>query len=247
MRAAPISRWAPTQGEIAALQKRLPSFRDAIRNSARPLIVEFAGLPRSGKSTCITIAKHFLRRNGMAVFSPAEGASIAPEFLKDQLLHYNVWAACYALMTILEGLHIRQPEKYDVVFLDRGLFDAICWVRFLQASQRPPLSKAEMRSVTRFLRVAQWKTSVDLVCLFTSGVDESFKREHAGMLIRRGGMATNKDSLRRLLKNYRSCERCYSRDFSNFMWLHSTAKSNPTAAAYAILEKIFDIVEEQRK
>jgi putative protein kinase ArgK-like GTPase of G3E family len=52
----------------------------------RPRFIEFAGTPKSGKSTCIDTVSHFFRRNGYKVLTPTEGASKrTPYYLKENL------------------------------------------------------------------------------------------------------------------------------------------------------------------
>ena len=242
-----IPRRDPTRDQIHGLVAQTQAVRDKLERAIRPVIVEFAGTPRSGKSTCISIINQFLRRNEMTVFSPVEGASMTPEFLKSRLVDYNLWASCYAIMTILEGIYIRQPKKYDFVLLDRGLFDAISWLSFLRTPRKENpilLSAKEFKRISRFLRVERWKEKLDLVCLFTSSPREAWRREHHGMLIRRGGTATKLPFLGALVREYESCAGCYGSDFQRFIWLRSAPKSSPKAAAYAILLQLLRIVTE---
>jgi hypothetical protein len=245
-----IPRRSPTDKEVRALSGRVARYRPLPESSARPLIVEFAGTPRSGKSTCISIVRHFLRRHGLAVLAPQEGASVAPEYLKEDLFDYNTWAACYALMTILEGMNVRQPNKYDVILLDRGLFDALCWLTYARKYPRSGgnvLSAQQFRRVTRFLRMERWKRIVDLICMFTCSAKEAWRREHEAMLIKKSGIATNPKTLSRLLGVYAGCAGCYREDFRRFIWLKSTEKSSSKAAAYVILNSILDMAESERR
>ena len=62
--------------------------------SRRPVFVEFAGTPKSGKSTCIDTINHFFRRVGYKVLAPTEGASKrTPYYLKENLVSFNAWSA----------------------------------------------------------------------------------------------------------------------------------------------------------
>lgn len=90
----------------------------------RAVFIEFAGTPKSGKSTCIGIVHHFFRRVGFKVLAPAEGASKrTPYYLRDNWMAFNTWSASYALMHVLEGRY--GSDRYDLAILDRGLFDAL--------------------------------------------------------------------------------------------------------------------------
>ena len=84
---------------------------------SRPLFVEFAGTPKSGKSTCIDTVNHFFRRLGYKILAPTEGASKrTPYYLKDDYVAFNAWSATYALTHILEGRY--GTDEYHIVILD---------------------------------------------------------------------------------------------------------------------------------
>ncbi len=93
----------------------------------RPLIVEFSGLPKAGKTRTISILELFLKRNGFKVDVFIERASIAPIRTKGHL-NFNTWVSCASLQGMLEALS--KPEL-DVFILDRGVFDALVWTHWL--------------------------------------------------------------------------------------------------------------------
>ena len=100
--------------------------------SPETLFVEFAGTPKSGKSSCIEIVRHFFHRVGFRVLAPTEGASRrTPFYLKTNRPAFNTWSACYALTHILEGKY-DIDDKYQIALLDRGLFDALAWFELLR-------------------------------------------------------------------------------------------------------------------
>ena len=117
------------QQEISERASRLANALEQTK-LPRPVFVEFSGSPKSGKSTCIEIVRHFFRRHRIKVLAPAEGASRrTPYYLKDDLMAFNTWSASYALMHVLEGLH--GSDRYALAILDRGLFDALAWFELL--------------------------------------------------------------------------------------------------------------------
>jgi hypothetical protein len=127
---------------------------------SRPLFVEFAGTPKSGKSTCIDTVNHFFRRLGYTVLAPTEGASKrTPYYLKDNLVSYNAWSATYALTHILEGRY--GTDQYQLVIMDRGLFDALAWFELLKA--RTQVTEQECATIQDFLLIDHWRALVDIV------------------------------------------------------------------------------------
>ena len=148
--------------------------------SGRPLFVEFAGTPKSGKSTCIDTVNHFFRRLGYKVLAPTEGASKrTPYYLKDDWVAFNTWSATYALTHILEGLH--GTDEYNLVIMDRGLFDALAWFELLRS--RGEISSEDCDTIQRFLMVGHWQRLVDMVFLFQTDSETSLERENRDKLI----------------------------------------------------------------
>ena len=66
-----------SEGDRKKLRKRAKRVLAELREvgSQRPVFIEFAGTPKSGKSTCIEIVRHFFHRLEYKVLTPAEGAS----------------------------------------------------------------------------------------------------------------------------------------------------------------------------
>ena len=97
----------------------------------RPIVIEFCGSPKAGKTSCISALSMFLRRNGFRVKVLVERASVCPVGNKYDPL-FNVWTICSALAELSETIS-NSPKDYDVVILDRGLFDALCWFEWQAA------------------------------------------------------------------------------------------------------------------
>ena len=136
----------------------------------RPYFVEFAGTPKSGKSTCIDTVGHFFRRNDYKVLAPTEGASKrTPYYLKEDLVSFNVWSACYALTHILEGLH--GSDEFRIAFLDRGLFDALAWFELLGAEG--DIDAVQRDTIQKFLLMDKWRSVIDAVFLFRTDPETS--------------------------------------------------------------------------
>jgi predicted NUDIX family phosphoesterase len=204
MESIQFSHSAPTDTELRALEKRAEQAGDLLRSSRSeaklPLIFEFSGSPKSGKSTLIGILSHFFKRCGFRVGMPAEGASLrTPRDLKSDLLAFNAWSACYAIQSILEESHAGEPE--ELVFLDRGLFDAAVWMRFLETEQGR-LTPQDRASIEAFLRLEFWRTRESAVFLFTADEHTSLIREADSKLTSRLGSAMEPQFLRSLLDQY---------------------------------------------
>ena len=168
----------PTREQLEELQTRaeivLPSL-----DGCRPLFVEFAGTPKSGKSTCIDAVNHFFRRNEYKVLAPTEGASKrTPYYLKNDLVSFNAWSATYALTHILEGRY--STDKYHLVIMDRGLFDALAWFELLM--KRNDIASSDCSAIQDFLLIDHWRKLVDMIFLFRTDPSTSLERENSNKL-----------------------------------------------------------------
>jgi hypothetical protein len=113
-----VSLSADELATIARLEKDAAKLRAQFDSgfAKRPLIIEFSGLPKAGKTRMISILELFLKRNGFKVDVFIERASIAPIRTKGHL-NFNTWVSCASLQGMLEALS--KPEL-DVFILDRG-------------------------------------------------------------------------------------------------------------------------------
>lgn len=235
----------PTPAKLKALQGRSGEIRDIIGGFGTPWIVEFAGMPRSGKSECIATVVHFLRRNGHPVLAPFEGASQAPEYLKNDLTLYNSWTASYAIRQIIEGSRMRAPSKYDFVLLDRGLFDATAWFHYLEGEEGKSLKTKARKVLTEFICLELWRNLVKQVFLFVCTPKTSLQRELASKLTTKEGVVLSEKSLARLRQAYTEAGGCYNKSFDITVIKTDNVPSH--AAAYSALCEIFSKIESRHR
>lgn len=205
--------------------------------TSRPKFIEFAGTPKSGKSTCIDTVSHFFKRTGFKVLAPTEGASKrTPYYLKDDLVSFNVWSACYALSHILEGLY--SSDRFHLVFLDRGLFDALAWINLLQVEGDVTLEECNV--IQSFLLVSQWREVVDIVFQFEADAESSLQREHQHKLITEPGRAMNSEFLDKLNQSYNTVREKYSNRFQGFKLIDTSNNRNttPQSTAFEVTQHI---------
>src|SRR3954469_23721694 len=102
-------------------QKRAEALVKRFATKARRVVVlEFAGVPKAGKTSTISQLYSFLKRCGFRVKIVVERASVCP--IRDKRhFTFNVWTASTTLAQILE--HTQEPpgdEQPQVLILDRG-------------------------------------------------------------------------------------------------------------------------------
>ena len=228
----------PTCEQLEELQTKAKNALSTLSQS-RPLFVEFAGTPKSGKSTCIDTISHFFRRTGYKVLAPTEGASKrTPYYLKDNLVSFNAWSATYALTHILEGRF--GTDKYHLVIMDRGLFDALAWFELLNQDQK--ITPSDCSAIQEFLLIGHWRELVDMIFLFRTDPETSLQRENSYKLIDELGTAMNPNILKKLNGAYDEIQKNFADKFKNVYTIDTGkgSSSNPKDTAFEVAQAILD-------
>jgi len=147
---------------IRDLENRAATLKTLLdsRSAKRPLIIEFSGSPKAGKTRCISVLELFLKRNGIRVEVYTERASISPIKAKGHL-NFNVWVSCASLQGMLEALY----KDIDVFILDRGVFDALVWNEWLELAGK--VTREEALQVEHFFTMSRWTNLIDIVFVLT--------------------------------------------------------------------------------
>jgi predicted NUDIX family phosphoesterase/thymidylate kinase len=198
--------------DIEALAQRIvgrpPTRPTTARLSRRPFFVEFAGAPRAGKTTAIDVLDRILRRNRYRVRVVAERASTSPLRNKHDPL-FNLWTAAITLAQILES----QDRDDHIVLIDRGIFDALCWMDWFRSTGR--LDPDEHDSITRFLSMPRIRRLTDLAFVLTVSPEQALDREAAGRLTSRPGAIMNPATLAQLRRSIDNTMRRHGGDFTH--------------------------------
>jgi predicted NUDIX family phosphoesterase/thymidylate kinase len=232
--------------EKSKLQKRAEEAASRFAETARKsIVIEFAGVPKAGKTTTLGQIQTFLKRCGFKVEVVVERASVCP--IKDKKhVNFNIWTACTTLAQILEKT--QNPPRTDdpqVLILDRGIFDAVCWLRVMERLQR--IRRTELEIVERFLKLSDWRDRISGVIFMTVAPEEAMQREQ-GMLPVEGGLGSvmNESVLHRMLSTARST----AKDLKDFFRIFEidTSKGNNKSqkkTAEEVAEIILNLIEEQ--
>jgi hypothetical protein len=181
---------AVTIETIKDLEKRAAELKTFLetRPAKRPLIIEFSGSPKAGKTRCISVLELFLKRNGLRAEVYTERASIPPIKSKGHL-NFNVWVSCASLQGMLEALY----KGVDVFILDRGVFDALVWNEWLEMTGK--INQEEARQVEQFFTMKRWTDLVDVVFVLTCDPAISIQREYAEQLTTKRGTIMEEGTL----------------------------------------------------
>lgn len=177
--------------DLSKLAKEVLKLK-AISAPKRPLVIEFCGTPKSGKTSSLNSMNIFLKRNGFKTKILHERGSICPITDKFNPL-FNIWTSCSTIAELSSYLS-PDPETqlkhyYDVILIDRGIFDALCWFHWQLHNDN--LDQDNFSSLVKFLTMNKWKQVIDLIYVFQSSPEISLKREYANLLTKKFGSVMN--------------------------------------------------------
>lgn len=157
-------------------QIRAEAAVEKFRTLARsPIVVEFAGVPKAGKTTTLNHVQAFLRRCGFRVEVVVERASVCP--IRDKKhANFNVWTACTTLAQILEKTQTPpKADDPDILILDRGIFDSIWWFGLMERLAR--IRKQDRELFEKFFLANDWSKRVTGVVVMTTKPEDALARE----------------------------------------------------------------------
>lgn len=185
-----------------------------LHRQRRPIVIEFCGSPKAGKTSSIAALNIFLKRNGFKTSVLTEHASICPISDKQSPV-FNVWTCTSTINEINEQMdkaNSGMADNVDIILCDRGIFDALCWFRWLKSKNR--MSEDEYNILTEFAILNRWQKNIDLVYVFLTTPEESIRREYANLLTDKRGsimrediLSQYKDAIEETLSEYRSAFR----------------------------------------
>ena len=241
-----MSESADILRRITHLEKQAEVILNAKRKTLarRPIVIEFSGTPKSGKSSCISSLDIFLRRNNFRTKVLTERASVCPIENKFDPL-FNVWNACASLNQLSEIVSSR-PREFDVIIMDRGFFDALCWFQWQKRSGF--LGEDDFQRFTSFFTAERFRMMIDLVIHFDALPETSMNREYKNLLTRKEG-SVMRDYV---LEGYRiaaaDARRVYGSLFRQFEEFKTDTHGQNEVSAMVtelVLSKLRDVAKER--
>lgn len=205
----------------------------------RPIVIEFSGSPKAGKTSCINSLELFLKRNGFTVKIVQERASICPVSDKQSPM-FNLWTACTSLAGLIGTLENKQ-SKVDVLILDRGIFDALCWFEWLVSNSK---MEEEQRKITEnFLLMNELIKSIDIVFAFCVRPNISIDREYATLLTDKLGTIMNEGVLSEYLDAIKNTIKEKSVFFQK-VFLIDTSEKNQDEVGKEVTERTLNTLRD---
>ena len=228
------------------LQERAERAATLFRDKARkPLVIEFAGVPKAGKTSTLTQVQAFLKRCGFRTEVMVERASICP--IRDKKhANFNIWTLCTTLAQILEKT--QNPPRSDdpqILFLDRGLFDAICWLTMMEKLSR--VRQEDRQTIQRFLSIDDWRKRVSAVFVMLTSPSDAMTREQSVLpVVGKGGSIMNTEILQQVKAVSEECADLLSNDFRIFRINTSDGETrdDPKRTAEVVADLVIGLIEE---
>jgi predicted NUDIX family phosphoesterase len=227
------------------LQIRAEKVAERFGNARKPIVFEFAGVPKAGKTTTLNALQAFLKRCGFRVEVVVERASVCP--IRDKKhANFNVWTACTTLAQILEKTqNPPRPDDPHILILDRGLFDAICWLTLMERLER--IRPQERQIIEKFLRIDDWRKRISAVFVMTVSPSDAMTREKGLLPVENAkGSIMNEDVLEQMLRTTKEASERMNKDFRIFQIDTSTGQGKDGAkrTAETLADLALNVIEE---
>jgi thymidylate kinase len=208
---------------------------------SRNVIIEFAGMPKSGKTTVMDVVVHYLKRSGVPIAEYHGGGRYAPLGKKD-LARLNLYLACeairYCLTTHVEG----SPAR--VHMLDRSLVDRMIFTNALESMER--VSAGHSATIRNLFDIPELNNEEDLCFVFTTTPEISLSRESRNKLTNNKGRVMNTGFLEGLRKSALD----FSRDNPRTSYVKEVAPVDTaiydgevTKTALIVLERVIPLLQ----
>jgi predicted NUDIX family phosphoesterase/predicted ATPase len=227
------------------IQKRAEALATEFKVKGRkPVVVEFAGTPKAGKTTTLGTLNAFLKRCGFKVEVVIERASVCP--IRDKKHgNFNIWTACTTLAQVLEKT--QNPPRIDdpdVLILDRGLFDSIAWLRMMWKMAR--IKEKELEAAENFLLQPEWQKRVSGVIVMTASPADAMEREEGDLPVDGvTGSIMNPEMLEKFrLNTAEACKRL-ANHFRIFQISTSDVTMTKKQTAEKVASIVLDLIAEQ--
>lgn len=220
---------------VTMVEEQATMLHSLLRYATRAFVIEFAGTPKSGKSTSVEATRHFFVRHGFRVHVLSERASLCPIPMKGHLF-FNTWCATSMLAELLANIE----TETDIVIVDRGLFDALAWMTL--QSQRGELTADEVNTIESFLLLERWRTLVDLVVAMNVTPEEAISRENSQRVSPKPGSIMNVEVLGAIADSVHIAADRYAPLFGGIL-VHDTTGQQVRASNVRLVGQVLERLE----
>lgn len=158
----------------------------------RDYFFEFAGMPRSGKSTVEDTVAHFLKRQGFAI-GEYRGGSRYSSLYNSSIADLNYSLVCRAADFVISSAG-REKEGHKIFLLDRGIIDRCLFTEALFI--RNQIDSDSAHNIENFLTSPRLINKIDGVFIFVTTPELAMERENENKLVETEGGVMNRAFLR---------------------------------------------------
>lgn len=214
-----------------------------VLSKKKPYVIEFTGTPRTGKTSLINNLKDFFKKKGFRVCIIEEFTTslkyktqIYPTLKNKSKNVVNTEIPKYVLKDLDDAIN----SKYDIIIVDRSLFDRLIWVDrlFLKKS----MSDEEYNEYkSTYIPLIKEKINI-IVSLYTDSLT-CLKRDYHANLSLENRTFLNEDNVNEYNKSLLNMEKLSIKENINFKMFDTTNKNQREIS----FEFIDSILSDMRK
>lgn len=174
--------------------------------NSKTKIIEFFGLPKTGKTTSVNTLKKYLSSKGINTEIVIERASRCPVQNKLHPL-FNYWTTFSLLKEFVDAV----DRGVNILIADRGLIDSFIWINCLTEKNG---YKAYLQDYKPIYNDNFLRKNIIKGYYFFSSIDTILDREFERQVIRNYGRIMNPSILRRYESTYSKLKDVIRNDFN---------------------------------
>lgn len=234
-----MTDYSPSNESIKRLSNLATDLQSKLEEMKRPLVIEFAGTPKAGKTTCVNAIAKFFRRNQIPLHLVTERASLCPIRNKHHV-YFNAWTGATSLAQLLESLELRS----NIIMLDRGIFDTLVWMDFLRTWHS--LSPNELKIIEDFFLLEPWSSRIDIVVALSVDPQVAMKREFFNQITDLPGSIMNIETLQNYNKSLKyALQRFHDKyHLIDIDTTNKSAEEGVTLIADQVLSAAYQLIDE---
>lgn len=208
-----------------------------VLSKKKPYVIEFTGTPRTGKTSLINNLKDFFKKKGFRVCIIEEFTTslkyktqIYPILKNKSKNVVNTEIPKYVLKDLDDAIN----SKYDIIIVDRSLFDRLIWVDrlFLKKS----MSDEEYNEYkSTYIPLIKEKINI-IVSLYTDSLT-CLKRDYHANLSLENRTFLNEDNVNEYNKSLLNMEKLSIKENINFKMFDTTNK-NQREISFEVIDSI---------
>lgn len=196
-----------------------------------PLIIELSGTPNSGKTSLIEDIDGAFRRYDIKCKVICESAKYC-KISNKKTPQFNYWTALETIQRIISVV----DQGYKVILCDRGIFDAITWMKFYYNNKL--IKKDDFESTIKFYSLNIWRQFIQYVILITCSPNVAIERDSTYREFKKYGTIINLETLQDINLAISESKEEYSHIFNNVLSYDTTYDIE--GIKRKITDKLFD-------